>query len=468
MTGTALASSTVSPTSTTTYYASCTTATCKSSASSVVVTVNATPAAPTAATASPSTICSGSSTTLSATCSTGTLAWYTNAGLTGTALASSTVSPTSTTTYYASCETATCKSSASSVVVTVNATPTTPNLSVIDPTCMVTTGSITVITPTGTYEYSLNGGTYQSSVSFTGLAPNAAYSIVARNTSTLCVSLATAGTIAALPSNCIVKVSPKALLQGAGSMTYAPYTANVSGLMRDNLRSLNLIPTNEPYTALGFTTPAIPSSTVSPSVLSVTGTNAIIDWVLVELRNATTPTTVIARKAALIQADGDVVDTDGISPVSFGVTDGNYKIAVLHRNHLGVMTAGNLALTSTTTLVDFTSLSTLVNGTNAQATISGKNYLWAGNANVNTTVIAQGASSDRSTVTSTVISASGNTNGVNTYIVSGYKNTDVNMDGKTIAQGLNADNSYILNLIINHPSNSTNRNNIFIITQQLP
>jgi hypothetical protein len=353
----------------------------------------------------------------------------------------------------------------------VNAAPTAPaapNLSVIDPTCVVTTGSITVITPTGTFEYSLNGGTYQSSVNFTGLAPNAAYSIVARNTSTLCVSLATTGIIAALPSNCIVKVSPKALLQGAGSMTNAPYTANVSGLMRDNLRSLNLIPTNEPYTALGFTTPAIPSNTVSPTVLSVTGTNAIIDWVLVELRDAITPATVLARKAALIQADGDVVDTDGVSPVSFGVTNGNYKIAVLHRNHLGVMTAGNLALTSTTTLVDFTSVSTLVNGTNAQATISGKNYLWAGNANVNTTVIAQGALSDRSTVTSTVISASGNTNGVNTYIVSGYKNTDVNMDGKTIAQGLNADNSYILNLIINHPSNSTNRNNIFIITQQLP
>ncbi len=362
-----------------------------------------------------------------------------------------------------------CVSTATPAVVNAAPTaPAAPNLSLVDPTCEVTTGSITVLSPTGTFEYSLNGGAYQSSVTFTGIAPGTAYSIVARNTTTLCVSVATSGTIANLPVNCIVRVSPKALLQGAASMTYSPYTANASGLMRDNLRSLNLIPASEPYTALGFTTPAIPSSTVSAAVLSVTGANAIVDWVLVELRDATTPTTILARKAALIQADGDIVDTDGTSSISFGVTNGNYKIAVLHRNHLGVMTAGNLTLSSTTTLVDFTLPTTLVNGTNARATISGKNYLWAGNANVNNTVIAQGASSDRSTVTNTVISASGNTNGVNTFIVNGYRNTDINMDGRTIAQGLNADNSYILNLIINHPANTTSRDNVFIITQQLP
>jgi hypothetical protein len=103
LTGTALASSTVSPTTTTTYYGACVNGTCKSPASSVTVTVTATPLAPTSALASPSSICSGSSSVLSATCATGTLSWYTDSGLTGTALASSTVSPTTTTTYYGAC-----------------------------------------------------------------------------------------------------------------------------------------------------------------------------------------------------------------------------------------------------------------------------------------------------------------------------------------------------------------------------
>jgi hypothetical protein len=103
LTGTALASSTVSPTTTTTYYGACVNGTCKSPASSVTVTVTATPLAPTSASASPSSICSGSSSVLSATCATGTLSWYTDSGLTGTALASSTVSPTTTTTYYGAC-----------------------------------------------------------------------------------------------------------------------------------------------------------------------------------------------------------------------------------------------------------------------------------------------------------------------------------------------------------------------------
>ncbi|MDI9882790.1 Ig-like domain-containing protein, partial [Flectobacillus longus] len=73
LTGTALASSTVSPTITTTYYGACVSGTCKSPASSVTVTVTATPLAPTSASASPSAICSGSSSVLSGTCATGTL-----------------------------------------------------------------------------------------------------------------------------------------------------------------------------------------------------------------------------------------------------------------------------------------------------------------------------------------------------------------------------------------------------------
>ncbi|MBK7633697.1 MAG: hypothetical protein IPJ13_04915 [Saprospiraceae bacterium] len=43
----------------------------------------------------------------------------------------------------------------------------------------------------------------------------------------------------------------------------------------------------------------------------------------------------------MLQKDGNIVDTDS-GPVKFlGVPEGNYRIAIRHRNHLGVMTANN-------------------------------------------------------------------------------------------------------------------------------
>jgi hypothetical protein len=132
--------------------------TCKSPASSVTVTVTATPLAPTSALASPSAICSGSSSVLSATCATGTLSWYTDSGLTGTALASSTVSPTTTTTYYGACVNGTCKSPASSVTVTVNTMPTltSSNFTKVDPsTCLGSNGSIKICGLTSGISYSV-------------------------------------------------------------------------------------------------------------------------------------------------------------------------------------------------------------------------------------------------------------------------------------------------------------------------
>ena len=55
--------------------------------------------------------------------------------------------------------------------------------------------------------------------------------------------------------------------------------------MNDTLRTLNLLPAAEPYSALtrfGH----IGGEQVNPGVFTITGNNAIVDWVLVELRSA--------------------------------------------------------------------------------------------------------------------------------------------------------------------------------------
>jgi hypothetical protein len=260
-----------------------------------------------------------------------------------------------------------------------------------------------------------------------------------------------------------IKISAKVSLQGAATLVNNPFTPNGDAMMRTDLTSI--LPNSEPYTGLGFT-----SVTVKAGIpnFAGTGNDAIVDWVLVELRSSTSPSTVVARHAGLLQKDGDIVDIDGISPLTIPVATGSYHVAVRHRNHLGAMTAATVSLGSFTTSVDFTSTGTLTYGTNAQVTIGGKNHLWAGNANVNTNVIAQGGNSDRSAVTNAVTNHQTNTAALNTYILNGYLATDVNMDGKTIAKGPNADNTTILNVVLGHIGNATLVSTGFIITQQLP
>lgn len=101
--------------------------------------------------------------------------------------------------------------------------------------------------------------------------------------------------------------------------------------MNTNLGAL--MPTTSPY-GDGLTTS-----------MAVINTYEIVDWVEVQLRSTSAPNHVIlAKRSALLKKDGSVVDTDGFTCVSFpesiyaGITDGDYRVAIQHRNHLGVMT----------------------------------------------------------------------------------------------------------------------------------
>ncbi|MEM6772067.1 MAG: hemagglutinin protein, partial [Bacteroidota bacterium] len=124
-------------------------------------------------------------------------------------------------------------------------------------------------------------------------------------------------------------VDVKAILAG-------PYDP-ASGLMRDDLRTLGLIPTASPYSDAPASIPS--------GVLSVSGSDAIVDWVLIELYSADDSSIVLHRRAALLQRDGDVVDVDGVRPVAFPDAEaGDYYVAVRHRNHLVVMTQNAVLL----------------------------------------------------------------------------------------------------------------------------
>jgi hypothetical protein len=239
------------------------------------------------------------------------------------------------------------------------------------------------------------------------------------------------GTIYSTGSSTSLLVAPKAFLDGA--------FVSATNLMRDDLRVANLIPLNQPYNFLPFSYTGTES--IVNSVLSTTGNNAIVDWVLLEVRNNTTPTTIVARRAALIQKDGDVVDLDGTSPVSVCASAGTYRIALRHRNHLGVMTGSGIALSTTSTLVDLTSSGTSTYGTNARRTVGSVRTLWSGNANSNTTVTYSGGSNDRTQVLNTL--------GASTFLtpLNAYHNSDVTMNGAVSYSGSSNDRAQILNTL---------------------
>ncbi|GAB3741802.1 hypothetical protein GCM10028816_50780 [Spirosoma lituiforme] len=267
-----------------------------------------------------------------------------------------------------------------------------------------------------------------------------------------------------------VSLAVKALLQGAYE--------GATGLMQDKLRQKGLIPLTQPYGGPfgGNSTYTFINSgneTTTPAILSVTGVNAIVDWVMVELHSASNPATIVATKPALIQRDGDVVSAaDGVSPLTFSyLTSGSYFVVVRHRNHLGVMSAQAQVLTPTTTTVDLTNPANLYKlpgaGNQPAYTSNTTAMLWAGNTNGDNQVIFQGPSTDIDPVFYRVLSDGGNTGYVANFITTGYDVTDVNMDGVSIFQGPANEVDVIFFNVIGHPDNTGTLAN-FIVRQHLP
>ena len=230
------------------------------------------------------------------------------------------------------------------------------------------------------------------------------------------------------------EVAPPILLSVQACLD-GPYRST-NGLMIDSLRVQGLIPTGEPYTGAGFAVDGTASA--GASVFQVSGANAIVDWVLVELRDVNTPTTIVEARAGLLQRDGDVVATDGTSPLGFCSAAGNYRIALRHRNHLGVLTAAPFPLSATNTSVDLRSSSVSTYGTNARRDRGAIHTLWAGNSNGNSEVMYAGSGNDRDVVLSAIGGA------VATATVSGYLPEDCNLDGLVKYAGLESDRDVIL------------------------
>ncbi|MBN2174118.1 MAG: hypothetical protein JW731_08305 [Bacteroidales bacterium] len=106
--------------------------------------------------------------------------------------------------------------------------------------------------------------------------------------------------------------------------------------MNTDLYILGMIPLIQPYSIAPWNYPG------TEEVLNIPGIN-IVDWVLVELRDATDPATateatIIAKQAAFVDKYGNIKGINGSQPLTFQASyDQNLYIVVWHRNHLGIL-----------------------------------------------------------------------------------------------------------------------------------
>ena len=227
-----------------------------------------------------------------------------------------------------------------------------------------------------------------------------------------------------------VEVTARVLLKG-------PYRST-DQLMLDGLRTNGVLPTTEPYTALGVPLTSGTGATLSAGVQTIAGPNAIVDWVVVELRNAASPAQVAQRIPAVLQRDGDIVAATGSGPLRFTVNAPTYHIAVKHRNHLGAMSAAPLSFAASTVTFDLTDPGVPTYGTNARETVLGKAALWAGDCNRDGVIRYAGLNNDRDII----LSAIGGT--VPTNVTFGYLGADVDLNGIIRYSGASNDRDPVL------------------------
>lgn len=151
--------------------------------------------------------------------------------------------------------------------------------------------------------------------------------------------------------------------------------------MNTSLKTANVLPIAQPY----FNIPWNYTGTEAVANANAIPVN-IVDWVLVELRSATSPTTIVARRAAWLRNDGVIVDIEGTEGVKFyglSPTGGNYYLAVRHRNHLAVASVTPVALPNAVAY-DFNTPANVYGGVNQLSRLEPNVYaLSSGDVNAN-------------------------------------------------------------------------------------
>jgi hypothetical protein len=264
----------------------------------------------------------------------------------------------------------------------------------------------------------------------------------------------------------------KVLLQGA---LIAPSVT----IMRNDINTLGYLPLSSPYANSSnprFTNVNGGTATTTPAVLNanINTPNGIVDWVFLEVRSNTTSTGVIQTISALVQRDGDIVDSMG-NPLVLNIPGGNYYLSVKHRNHIGALTKNPILVSGQVDTIDFITMPNSAIFANTgydtaqRILVNGQYALWAGNANRDNKVKYAGPANDLSSVVFNVLNYSTNlTQNLNFTQAKGYLDGDINMNGFVRIFGATSDAAIIRNNVYIFPLNISNVYNYNAMFEQIP
>jgi hypothetical protein len=174
-----------------------------------------------------------------------------------------------------------------------------------------------------------------------------------------------------------IKLELNAMLEGPFTGTEMSTALNINGML----------PLNQPFNTAPWSYSGTESVPVIPNA-------NVVDWILVELRDAATaatatPATRIARQAAFMLKDGSIVGLDGTSILQFNnsITQQLF-VVIYHRNHLGIMSANPLVQTGDNYTLDFSSGAGQAHGGSSaqKEVVAGVWAMMAGDGDANGTI----------------------------------------------------------------------------------
>jgi len=152
--------------------------------------------------------------------------------------------------------------------------------------------------------------------------------------------------------------------------------------MNTDLNTLSTIPLTQPYNVAPW------NYAGTESVAAIPNPQQVVDWVLIEGRDApdaasATELTSFVQQAAFLLNNGDIVGLDGSSKLSVNyLLNDDLFLVIRHRNHLPVMSANPLPEAGGIYNYDFTASSVQTYGTNAQKNLgNGVFGMYAGDIN---------------------------------------------------------------------------------------
>jgi hypothetical protein len=236
-------------------------------------------------------------------------------------------------------------------------------------------------------------------------------------------------------------VDVRVILQG-------PYNA-VTGKMNTTLNNAGNLPLNQTYNT-------VPWNYMGAEYV-IGFPDSIVDWVLVELRDKTSNTLTLERRAGLLSKSGMVLQTDFTAGLHFDVAESldSFYVVVWHRNHMPVMSGLPVALPNLGEPYDFTEMvitqpykhnDPFPAELELNPAGSGKFGMIAGDINANKELKYLGSGNDRGLIVQRLVNVSGSSN-LN-VIITGYYNEDVNLDNQVIYLGSANDRGIILSNLI--------------------